>query len=97
MTVHEKQLQSSYKEIMHKGLGVLFGVTIGAGVLSAACLANSAATLLAGTGLGSFIGERANEKVSLGVFAMTAIVCGLILFLRSLYFTDKVEAVIPIL
>ena len=76
-----------------KGLGILLGVTLASGILSAACLANSASQLMAGTSFGSFVGERANEKVGLGIFAITASLCGVIWFLRSLYFADKGKVV----
>jgi len=81
---------------IYRLFNVLAGTVIGAGLLLAAGLSNSAADLLAGTDLSAFLGARVNEKTTLGVLILTAGVCAIIVFLQSIYFSAKVKATTPV-
>jgi hypothetical protein len=82
---------------IYRGLTLLLGLVIACGIILGATLANSAKDLLAGTGLGSFLGARANEEASLGTFVIAAIIFGLILYCRYLYFVSKDKSLMPVI
>jgi hypothetical protein len=89
MLAQEKRQIIIHGTAIYKAFTVLLGVVIAAGLITGMDLSNSASSLLAGSGLASFLGSRVNEKMSLGVFAITTGLCLLILFLRSWYCAAK--------
>jgi hypothetical protein len=82
---------------IYRGLTLLFGLVIGVGLILGASLANSGKDLFAGTGLGVFMGARANEEASLGTFVLAAILCAFILYCRYLYFISKEKELQPVI
>ena len=85
------------KNAIYRGLTLLIGLVIGFGLLLGAALANSAKDLLAGTGLGQFLGVRANEEASLGTFVIAAIIWISLIYLRYRYLAAKRRALLPVL
>lgn len=82
---------------IYRGLTLLMGLVTAAGIILGASLANSAKDLFAGTGLGSFMGAKANEEASLGSFVLSAIILGIILYCRYLYFMSKEKDLMPVI
>ncbi len=85
------------KYSIYRGLTLLLGLVIAGGLILGATLANSGRDLFAGTGLGVFMGARANEEASLGTFVLAAILCVLILYCRYLYFISKEKDLLPVI
>jgi len=85
------------KNAIYRGLTLLIGLVIGFGLLFGAVLANSAKDLLAGTGLGQFLGMRANEEASLSTFVIAAIVWISLVYLRYRYLAARRKALLPAL
>lgn len=89
MSTQDERITIINKYPVYRGLTLLMGLVIAGGIILGASLANSAKDLFAGTGLGLFMGARANEEASLGTFVIATILFGLILYCRSLYFISK--------
>jgi hypothetical protein len=97
MSTHDERKIIINKTLVYRGLTILIGLVIICGILLGATLANSAKDVFAGTGLGVFLGARANEEASLGAFVLAGIICLPILYLRYLYFAFKEKELMPVL
>jgi hypothetical protein len=97
VTAHEERTIIIHKYPIYRGFSILIGIFIAAGLLLAMDLSNSAKDVFAGTEIGSLLSLRTNEKITLCVFAVTAIACALVLFFQSLYFGVQERRITPVL
>ncbi len=97
MSTHDERKTIINKYPVYRIFTLLIGLVIAGSILLGAALANSAKDVLAGTGLGTFLGARANEEASLGIFVIAAIICVSIMYFRYLYFIAKEKELMPVL
>ena len=96
MSTQDERKTIINKYPIYRGLTLLLGMVITMGLLLGAILASSARDLLAGTGLGDFMGAKANEGASLGILTLSAVICVSIIYLRNLYFLAKNKELQPV-
>ena len=96
MSTQEERNTTITKLPIYRGLTLLLGLVITCSIVLGATLANSARDLFAGTGFGLFMGTKANEESSLGLFVLAAIISVSILYLRSLYGIAKYKELMPV-
>ncbi|MDR3671505.1 MAG: hypothetical protein P4L36_11710 [Holophaga sp.] len=96
MPTHDEQQIIIHHYPIYRGLTILMGVVIAAGMIIGMGLSNSAATLLAGSSFGSFLGTRVNEKISLCMLFATLGLSVAIFFARSWYCAVKTREAAPV-
>lgn len=97
MSTQEERKNIVSKLPIYQALTLLLGLVITCSIVLGATLANSARDLFAGTGLGIFMGTKANEGSSLGLFVIAAIISVSIIYLRTLYGISKYKELMPVL